>query len=264
MVLKNKNIGFLDSGIGGIAVLKNAIRLLKNEIFIYFGDSKNLPYGSKTQIEVTKLCVNICDFLIYENNCKAIVLACNTASSAAVNALRQIYEPDIPIIAMEPAIKPAVAYIKNNKLSGRILVLATPFTINGDKFKKLIDFYKNIEINYVALKDLAHMIEEGMHRDEIYEYLYEELAKFYNVFDCVVLGCTHYFFVQDVLKEILGNNIKTFDGIYGTSMELKRRLNIMGMMNEVSLKDRKMVHIYNSLDDSKIARCYDLLDLEEN
>ena len=88
MNFKYKNIGVFDSGIGGISVLKSAISILPNEVFIYFGDSKNSPYGSKTQNEIIKLCINICNFLIYENNCKAIVVACNTASSAAINFLR--------------------------------------------------------------------------------------------------------------------------------------------------------------------------------
>ena len=259
MDFKNKNIGFFDSGIGGISVLKNAINLLENETFIYFGDSKNTPYGSKTQNEIIKLCINICDFLIYENNCKAIVVACNTASSAAIKVLREKYEPYIPIIAIEPAIKPAVEYMKSKGLNKKILLLATPFTIRGDKLRYSLDLYKDIEIKCIGLKDLAYMIEEDLSKNDIYDYLQRELENFCDEVDCVVLGCTHYYFVKDILKDILGENVKTFDGLHGTSKELKRRLEIIGLENTERIDKIMKVYIYNSLNQSKVLRCYDLL-----
>ena len=264
MNFKHKNIGFFDSGIGGISVLKNAIKLLENEVFIYFGDSKNAPYGNKTQNEIIELCTNICNFLIYENNCKAIVVACNTASSAAIKFLRDKYEPNIPIIGIEPAIKPAIEYVENNKLNGKILVLATPFTINGDKFKKSLSLYKNFKIESVALEELAYMIEETLDADIIYNYLNEKLGKYVKEVECVVLGCTHYNFIKDVFKNIFGDNVKIFDGIYGTNKELIRRLKIRNIENNFESKDFKKVYIYNSLNDQKINRCYNLLNLEVN
>lgn len=260
MDFKNKNIGFFDSGIGGISVLKNAMKLLKNETFIYFGDSKHAPYGSKTQNEIIKLCVNICDFLIYENNCKAIVVACNTASSAAIKILREKYEPTIPIIAIEPAIKPAAEYLKIKNSKGKILLLATPFTIGGDKLKRSLSLYKDTKINCIPLKDLAYMIEENLDENKIYNYLNEELKNFLEDVECIVLGCTHYYFVKNILVEILGENIKIFDGLYGTSRELKRRLEVLGIENFKNLKEGKRVYIYNSLNQSKVLRCYDLLN----
>lgn len=260
MNFKNKNIGLFDSGIGGISVLRNALEILENERFIYFGDSKNTPYGSKTKDEITKLCVNICNFLIYENNCKAIVVACNTASSAAIKVLRENYEPHIPIIAIEPAIKPAVEYVKSRGLKRKILILATPFTIAGDKLRKSLELYKNIEIECVGLKELAYMIEENFHISKIYDYLHRELNKFIGHVDSVVLGCTHYYFIKDVLRDILGKDVKTFDGLYGTTKELKRRLLSMNLENKETLAEDRRVFIYNSLNQSKVLRCYDLLN----
>lgn len=259
MNFKNKNIGFFDSGIGGISVLKNAMETLKNEVFVYFGDSKNSPYGSKNKDEIIRLCINICNFLIYENNCKAIVVACNTASSAAIKTLREIYEPDVPIIGVEPAVKPAVESLKN-KLNGKILVLATPFTINGEKLKFLLDKYKEFDIECVALEKLAYMIEINLNENLIYDYLYKILQSYRNKIDSVILGCTHYYFVKDILIKVLGDKVRIFDGIEGTNKELKRRLVLKNIHKEVLNEDSKKVYIYNSLNNEKIYRCLELLN----
>ena len=260
MNLKNKNIGFFDSGIGGISVLKRALKILEHEIFVYFGDSKNSPYGNKSQNDIIKLCINICNFLIYENNCKAIVIACNTASSAAIKFLRSMYEPKILIIGIEPALKPATEYISKNKLSGKILVLATNFTISGDKFKLSLMSYRDFDVDCVALKDLAFMIEKNVSRDEIYKHLYKRLYNYIGKVECVVIGCTHYYFVEDILRSILGENLKFFNGIDGTINELNRRLcanNIKRDFNqETTLRN---VYIYNSLDYKNVVRSYELL-----
>lgn len=259
MDLKCKNIGFFDSGIGGISVLKNAILVLPNETFIYFGDSKNSPYGSKSRDEITKLCLKICNFLVYEKNCKAIVVACNTASSASINFLREIYEPNVPIIGIEPALKPSIKYVSENKLNGKILVLATPFTILGDKFKKLLNLYKEFDVECVALRDLAYMIEFKFDKYEIQKYLCDELKGYIDKISCIVLGCTHYYFIVDILSDIFGTDIKIFDGGLGTSVELKRRLREKHMENNFISNGKKNVFIYNSLGEEAIIRSYELL-----
>lgn len=259
MDFKYKNIGFFDSGIGGISVLKNAISILPNETFIYFGDSKNSPYGSKTKDEITKLCVRICNFLIYENNCKAIVVACNTASSASINFLREIYEPKIPIIGIEPALKPSIEYIDDNKLRGKVLVLATPFTILGDKFKKMLGLYKNFNVECVALHDLAYMLEFNFDKGKVKKYLYDELKHYVGKTSCIVLGCTHYYFAIDVLEDIFGMGIRIFDGSYGTSIELKRRLEEKHIKNDLMLNGRRNIFIYNSLGEDGVVRSNELL-----
>lgn len=259
MDFKYKNIGFFDSGIGGISVLKNAISVLPNETFIYFGDSKNSPYGSKSQDEITKLCIKICNFLIYENNCKAVVVACNTASSASINFLRKIYEPKVPIIGIEPALKPSIKYVNENKLSGKILVLATPFTILGDKLRNLLNLYKEFDVECVALNNLAYMLEFNFDKYKIKKYLYDELKDYVNKTSCIVLGCTHYYFAADILEDIFGKNVKIFDGGHGTSIELKRRLEEKDIKNDLVLNGRRNVFIYNSLGEDGIIRSDELL-----
>jgi len=132
-VKDNKNpIGFIDSGVGGVSVLKEAVKLLPNENYIYFGDSKNAPYGIKSVKEVQKLTFDACEFLI-NHNAKALVIACNTATSAAINELRKKYK-SIPVIGIEPALKPAVEL--NRK--GKIIVMATPMTLAEKKFNELM------------------------------------------------------------------------------------------------------------------------------
>lgn len=263
MCFKHKNIGFFDSGIGGISVLKTAINIFKNEVFVYFGDSKNSPYGCKSQNEIIKLCINICDFLIYENNCKAIVVACNTASSAAIKTLRKMYEPKIIIVGIEPAIKPAMTYLKNINSQGNILVLATPFTINGEKFREMLNDYDKCKIYCIALSNLASMIEENLSREKIKDYLYGELKSYIKNVSCLVLGCTHYYFVYDIFKEVLGENIKIFDGSYGTSKELKRRIELNNYARESLDENEKRIYIHNSLNKNKVKRCYELLNFKE-
>ncbi len=256
-----KNIGIFDSGIGGISVLKRAVEILKNESFIYYGDSKNAPYGDKCKDEIITSCINICKFLIYENNCKSIIVACNTASSAGINELRSIFEPEIPIIGIEPAIKPAYEVLSKKKSNKYFILLATPFTIYGDKLKNLMDKYKSFEyIKPIPLNLLAFMIESKDSRDNIYNYLYLNLKDHIGKIEGVILGCTHYYFIKDIIKDILGDNIFIFDGIDGTVNELKRRLNENNIINDDKFNDRR-VYIYNSLSDNKVKDSYRLLEV---
>ena len=128
-------IGFFDSGVGGLSVLREAVKLMPNEHYVYFGDSKNAPYGVKKVEEIKDLTYKAVEFLI-EKGAKAIVVACNTATSAAVASLRVTY-PSIPIIGIEPAVKPAVELNR----PGAIIIMATPVTLKEKKFKNLIAKY---------------------------------------------------------------------------------------------------------------------------
>ncbi|BAK57231.1 glutamate racemase [Candidatus Arthromitus sp. SFB-mouse-Japan] len=259
MDFKNGSIGFFDSGIGGISILGKTMKLLENEVFIYFGDSRNSPYGSKSESELINLSINICNFLIFENNCKAIVVACNTASSAAIRFLRERYEPKIPIIGVEPAIKPAVEFVNSNNKKGYILLLATPFTVNGDKLRCLINKYSKNTIECFALDYLAYMIEHNESEQSIYDYLYERLHKYINNVSCIVLGCTHYYFVKNIIKDIFGEGVRIFDGSLGTAMELRRRLIENNLINKTIDNLNTRVQIYNSLDNEKVLRCHKIL-----
>ena len=132
------SIAVFDSGVGGISVLRELTKIMPNEDFIYYGDSANAPYGTKTLEEVRKLTCEHARRLLFEEGAKGLVVACNTATSAAVRVLREMY-PEIPIVGIEPAVKPAVLCKENP----RVLVMATPMTIREEKFHKLMDRYTN-------------------------------------------------------------------------------------------------------------------------
>ena len=133
-----KPIAVFDSGVGGISVLRELVKILPNENFIYYGDSKNAPYGTKTLEEVRKLTCEHARRLLFEENCKGLVVACNTATSAAVRKLREIY-PEVPIVGIEPAVKPAVLC----RVHPKVLVMATPMTVSQEKFRALMARYED-------------------------------------------------------------------------------------------------------------------------
>ena len=187
-------IGFFDSGVGGLSVLKEALKIMPNENYIYFGDSKNAPYGVKDFKEVKALTYEAVEFLL-SKGAKGLVIACNTATSAAVAALRVTY-PKIPIVGIEPAVKPAVKL----KRPGKIIIMATPVTLKLEKFHKLLDLYKDeAEIIPMPCAGLMEFVEAGnINGKETVEYLKEKFAQ-YNKNDIasIVLGCTHYPFIKD-------------------------------------------------------------------
>ena len=244
---KEMPIGFLDSGVGGLSVMKEAIKIMPNENYIYFGDSKNAPYGVKSTKEIRDLTFKAVEFLI-SKGIKGLVVACNTATSAAVRELRTVY-PDMPLVGIEPAIKPAVELGRD----GKILIMATPMTIKQDKFKLLLDKYKDIaEIVPIPCAGLMEFIESGvLDGIELEYYLKEKLSDYSseNV-SSVVLGCTHYPFVKDSISKILGKNVKVIDGGEGTTREIKRRLAEKNLLNTNTTKGK--IEIYNSLGEDKI------------
>lgn len=257
MDIKNNPIGFFDSGVGGLSVMREAITIMSNENFIYFGDSKNAPYGTKNLEEVKKLTLNAVDFLL-EKNAKAIVVACNTATSAAIEDIRSKYK-HIPIIGIEPALKPAVKLSRE----GNIIIMATPMTLREKKFKALMNKYKS-EANMVSLPcaGLVEFIEQGILEGEELENYLKEKFKVYlqDKISSIVLGCTHYPFIKKALANVVGNDIPLIDGGIGTAQELKRKLVEKGLLNN-SNENGNMV-IYNSLNDNKIIDfCYNLINV---
>ena len=244
---KDLPIGFLDSGVGGLSVLREAIKIMPNENYIYFGDSKNAPYGVKPTKEIRDLTFNVVDFLI-EKGIKGLVVACNTATSAAVSELRRVY-PDIPLVGIEPAIKPAVELNR----SGKILIMATPMTIKQEKFNLLLNKYKEkAEIVPIPCAGLMEFIEDGvLSGEELEEYLEEKLSIYdKSEISSIVLGCTHYPFVKDVIAKIVGSNVSIMDGGEGTAREIKRRLREKNLLTDRIKKGN--VDIYNSLDEKKV------------
>ncbi len=219
-----KPIGFFDSGVGGISVLKTACLRLPFENYIYFGDNLNAPYGDKSEEQIKQLSLNACAFLV-KKEVKAIVMACNTATSAAVIMMRQKH--NIPVISMEPAVKPAL----EGRNDGRVLVLATPATVTQSRYLGLIErLGAHDQVINVGCDGLARMIEEGRaDKASVHAYLSDRLSFLHNErIGAVVLGCTHYAFVEAHIKSFVDSMTRTdcpvFDGRHGTARQLERVL----------------------------------------
>lgn len=257
MDIKNSPIGFFDSGVGGLSVMREAISIMPNENFIYFGDSKNAPYGIKALNEVKKLTLDAVEFLL-EKGVKAVVVACNTATSAAIEDIRNKYK-DMIVIGIEPALKPA---IKLNK-KGNIIIMATPMTLREKKFKFLMDKYKNeAEIVSLPCAGLVEFIEQGvLEGKQLEDYLKEKFEPYLdNYIGSIVLGCTHYPFIKKALSNVVGQDIPLIDGGFGTSQELKRKMIEKNILSDS--KEKGNIVIYNSTDDSKtIDFCYNLINV---
>ncbi len=216
MSRRDDPIGVFDSGVGGISTLGSMVRLLPREHFIYFGDAKNAPYGTKTTGEVIA-CVRGVVQELEKEHVKALVIACNTATGAAAATLRS--ELTIPVIGIEPALKPA--YDANKK--GKILVMATPLTLHQQKFENLMERYGE---NAVPLpcEGLMELVErEDCAGAEAY------LKRLFSAWDlegvaAVVLGCTHYVFLRPVIRAMLPERILVTDGNAGTARQLRRVL----------------------------------------
>lgn len=221
-------IGVFDSGVGGISVLRELEALMPNENYIYYGDSKHAPYGTKTLEEVQRLTLADAAFLA-ERHVKALVVACNTATSAAVGLLREKYA-DMPVIGIEPALKPAMSV----KAHPRVLVLATPMTLREEKFRQLMKRYEaKGEIFTLPAPGLVELVEQGeLAGNKLEGYLRELFGGYLDDKpDCVVLGCTHYPFVRKTVQQVFGKNVMIFDGGAGTARETKRRLAEAGLLN---------------------------------
>ncbi|MGE5628154.1 MAG: glutamate racemase [Solirubrobacterales bacterium] len=242
-----KPIGFFDSGVGGISVLKEAVKLLPKENYIYFGDSKNAPYGVKTVEEVKELTFNAVNFLM-DMDVKAVVIACNTATSAAIEDLRSTFQY-MPVIGIEPALKPAMEYRKN----GKIIIMATTMTLAEKKFSNLLKrYHKEAEILPMPCPGLVEYIESGVTEGPLVEEYLKEKFKPYMAsgVGAVVLGCTHYPFVKHTIQNILGNDTPVIDGSSGTASQLKRQLTKHKILNESNTDG--YVKIFNSINEEKI------------
>ena len=243
-------IAVFDSGVGGISVLRALRRELPQENFYYFGDSANAPYGSRPTEEIRRLTMDHAEWLLARS--KALVLACNTATSAAIDELRQRY-PDRIIIGIEPALKPALRAFPG----GRIVVMATEATLRERKFAALMAQYaEDCNIVKCPCPDLVAFVERGeLHGPALEQVLREELVPALTPPpDAVVLGCTHFPFLQEAIRTVAGTELRFFDGAEGTARETRRRLTEAGLLLPEDRKGR--VTLENSSDDRK------LIDLE--
>ena len=221
--MTDRPVGMLDSGLGGISVLAQALRDLPREDYVYFGDTAHIPYGDKDPAEVLRLTRMGVDKLI-AHGCKAIVIACNTATSVAAAQLRQ--ELSLPIIGIEPALKPA------SLLSGegQILVLATQVTLKLPKFQALMALYGDHAVP-VACSGLMECVEDGqLEGERVHTLLAQLLSPYLNQpIKAVVLGCTHYPFLRKAISEFLPAGTPLIDGNAGTVRQLGRRLLAEGL-----------------------------------
>ena len=222
MEKRNLPIAFFDSGVGGISVLNEAAALMPQEDYLYFGDSANAPYGTKSIEEIRSLTLLHAERL-YSHGIKALVIACNTATSAAIRPLRDIYT-DIPVIGIEPALKPAALMSEHPT----VIVMATPLTVSAAKFHDLLGQYGDrADVIPLGCPGLMEFVEQGcLDTPQVAGYLRELLQPYLSRYpvDAIVLGCTHYPFVKPLIRKIAGENVRIFDGGEGTARELRRRL----------------------------------------
>ena len=250
---------FFDSGVGGISILRRSVRLLPCEDYLYFGDSLHAPYGVRSLGEVRELCLNALEPLI-ARGVKALVVACNTATSAAIGALRERH-PDLIVIGTEPAIKPAV----ERHEGGRILVMATPMTLKEEKFLALQAQYQpRAEIIPLPCPGLMEFVEQGVTSGGAVEgYLLDKLEPYRNVpVSAIVLGCTHYPFLTGAIRRIVGRHVEIIDGADGVAQQLRSRLAAEGLLTRRTEPGR--VAFENSLDQPEILElCRTLLSAPE-
>ena len=225
--MNSKPIAVFDSGLGGISVLRRLIQVLPEENFLYFGDSANAPYGSRPTEEIRSLTLENAEQL-FSRGAKALVVACNTATSAAIDTLRERY-PNRIIIGIEPALKLAVSRHPN----GRILVMATDATLREKKFATLMErFGEHCEILKCPCPELVEFVERGeLEGEALQKVLKAELqAHLTPAPDAIVLGCTHFPFLQAEIRRVVGETPEILDGSDGTAKETKRRLSEAGLL----------------------------------
>ena len=247
--MDNRKIGIFDSGIGGVTVLKELIKILPNEEYIYYSDSKHNPYGNIDDDKLFEITCNIMDYFV-ENNCKAVVIACNTAGAKCSKKLREKYN-NIIIVAIEPAYKMVYDYAYDKDT----LVMATPGTINSEKFKNLYNKYNNGKTFLLPCDNLAHMIEDE--DKTLNDYLYSLLKHYINKVSVVVLGCTHYPLIKENIKNILGD-ITFFDGAMGCSRRLRYLLDESNLINKRGVGKITFIDSNNSKE--KENRFYEIIN----
>lgn len=248
---KEDYIAVFDSGVGGISVLRHLRKWMPNERYLYFGDSANAPYGSRPTEEIRRLAETVAEYLL-TRGIKALVVACNTATSAAIGALREKY-PELIVIGIEPALKPAVDAFPG----GTIGVLATPVTLREEKFRRLVESYSgHCRVIDLPAPGLSQLVEHGLGDSEEAEALLRPiLAPWAGKMDALVLGCTHYPFAVATIRRIMGEDILLLDGGDGTARETRRRLAQAGLLYD----GPGQLHWENSAGDPEILKLCEIL-----
>ncbi|MFY0712476.1 glutamate racemase [Seonamhaeicola sp. NFXS20] len=225
--MNKQPIGIFDSGVGGTSIWKEIHRLLPNENSIYLADSKNAPYGPKGKETITNLSIKNTELLL-EKGCKIIVVACNTATTNAIDFLRNTYK--IPFIGIEPAIKPAALQTKTNAIG----ILATHGTLSSELFSKTSDkFTNNITVIEQVGNGIVNLIESG----KLFSNEMKALLKTYlepmiqaNI-DYLVLGCSHYPYLMPILLDLLPKHVKIIDSGEAVARQTKAILKQYNLLN---------------------------------
>ncbi|MCK8059211.1 MULTISPECIES: glutamate racemase [unclassified Fusibacter] len=247
-------IGVFDSGLGGVSVVNTIRKILPNENIIYYGDSKHAPYGPQTVEQVIGHSQRIVEYFI-TLGVKAVVIACNTATSAAASHLRNQYE--LPIIGMEPALKPAALAHPG----GHIAVLATEMTLRESKFEKLMDQYLDeVTIIKCPTPEFVELVEsQKVTYQEVYRILDQVISKEErNQISGVVLGCTHFIFLKQTISAYFNHTVNIYDGNLGTSFHLKRTLQDLDLLCDDAGKGS--VTIENSAGEQMVELATELLE----
>ena len=232
-------IGIFDSGVGGLSVLREIRTQMPDESVIYFGDQEHIPYGPRSMEQIRIFSEAITRFLL-EHNAKLIVVACNTASAAALKYLRERF-PDVPFVGMEPAVKPAAEHTQ----TGKVGVLATPATFQGALYASVVERFANgVELFQDTCDGLVQQIEQGNLNSPATRTILEDAIgpMLEKDIDTVVLGCTHYPFVIPLIQEIAGENVRVIDPAPAVARQVKRLLEAGGMRSESSQRGEVRFH----------------------
>ena len=256
MAAREDYIAVFDSGLGGISVLRHLLRNMPGERYLYFGDSANAPYGSRTTAQVRDLTLAAAKRLMEEKPLKALVLACNTATAAAVKELRAAY-PDLIVIGIEPALKLAADRFPG----GRIGVMATEVTLREEKFDLLLHrFDENCSVTKIPMPGLVQLVEAGKaDSPEMDALLTRLLERHIGKLDAVVLGCTHYPLAAKAISRVLGESVALLDGGDGTAQQTRRRLAGADLLEN---GNGELIMKNSREDPGMIALAYELLNQE--
>jgi glutamate racemase len=250
------NIGIFDSGIGGMTLLHQALVSLPNEDYIFYADTDNVPYGTKTRKQVISYVDTVMAFM-EAHHCDAVVIACNTATAVAAAPMREKYS--FPIIGIEPAVKPAV----NSSNGKRVLVIATPLTVKEEKLRNLVEKVDNEHlVDLLALPRLVEFAERGeFDSPSVVSYLENELSRYdFEEYGELVLGCTHFNYFKDSLRRILPNPVKLIDGSEGTINQLARVLKLETLKEQTFTNDLNVEYYYSG---RRLTEGKDLLYMKE-
>ena len=265
--MKDAPIGFFDSGIGGITVLGEALKQLPCENYIYYADTAHVPYGTKEKAQVKQYIFEAVDFLVTKK-IKALVVACNTATSIAVRELRGMY--NFPIVGMEPAVKPAV---QNGDSGKRVLVFATPLTLQEEKFHNLVQKVDQEHVvDYLPFPELVECAEKNIFDDKTMIPIISNKLKNFDMdsYKTIVLGCTHFPIYRSTFKKVLPEHIDIIDGSSGTIRYLKKLLEEAELLRDNSLEGSSItcnpnIEFYSSgqqvIEPNHIKNFYNILEI---